>query len=60
LATGNVQPRLNLQQIDKIFIPIFSDNFQKQIEEIVKISYKKQIESKQLYQEAEDLLLTEL
>ena len=60
LATGNVQPRLNLQQIDKIFIPIFSENFQKQIEEIVKNSYKRQIESKYLYQEAEDLLLTEL
>jgi hypothetical protein len=60
LATWNVQPRLNLQQINKIQIPIFSNSFQEKIENLVWVAYKSQQKSKQLYQEAEDLLLTEL
>ena len=60
LATGNVQPWLNLGQIENIKIPIFTDNFQFKIEKIVKSLYKKLEESKTLYKEAEKLLLHEL
>lgn len=60
LATGNVQPWLNLGQIENIKIPIFSNNFQSHIESFVKSSYEKLEDSKNLYKEAENLLLKEL
>ncbi|MCB4776808.1 MAG: hypothetical protein LGB72_01110 [Sulfurovum sp.] len=60
LATGNVQPWLNLGQIENIKIPIFSNNFQLKIEDLVKQSHRKQEKSKTLYKQAETLLLKEL
>lgn len=59
-STGNVQPLLNLGQVGIIKIPIFSNNFQLQIEDFVKSSYRKLEESKLLYKQAEELLLKEL
>jgi len=41
-------------------VPIFSQSFQLQIEKIVKEAYQKQTLSKQLYKEADELLLKEL
>ena len=41
-------------------VPIFSNSFQSEIEKIVKSAHQKQAQSKQLYTEAENLLLTEL
>jgi len=60
LATGNVQPWLNLSQINNLDIPDFPQSFQLQIEKIVKSAHNKQTLSKQLYKEAEQLLLEEL
>lgn len=60
LATGNVQPWLNLGQIENIKIPIFSNEFQLKIESLIKLSYKKQEESKTLNKQAKNLLLEEL
>lgn len=44
----------------QIKIPLLPQSFQLQIEEIVKFAYRKQTQSKQLYREAEKLLLQEL
>ncbi len=60
LATGNVQPWLNLGQIENIKIPIFLKDFQAKVETIVKSSYQKLENSKTLYKQAEELLLKEL
>ena len=57
---GNVQPNLYIRDMKKFIIPNFSKHFQLQIEKIVKEAHQKQSESKQLYTEAENLLLTEL
>ncbi len=57
---GTAQPKLSLERIRKFKIPRYSDNFQSKIETIVKEAYQKQTKSKQLYKEAEQLLLTEL
>ncbi len=60
LATGNVQPWLNLGQIESIKVPIFSTSFQLIIENLVKLSFNKQLNSKLIYKQAEELLLKEL
>ena len=54
------QPKLALERIRRFRIPKFKDNIQQEISEIVESAYDKKKKSKQLYQEAEDLLLTEL
>lgn len=54
------QPKLALERIRRFRIPKFTDNIQQEISEIVETAYDKKQKSKQLYQEAEDLLLTEL
>lgn len=59
-ASGAVQRGLYLNKIQKIKIPLLSLPFQSQIEDSVKEAHQKQTESKQLYQEAEELLLTEI
>ena len=41
-------------------VPIFSNRFQSEIEKIVKTAHAKQAQAKQLYTEAENLLLAEL
>jgi len=59
-SSGAVQKGLYLNKIEKIKIPILPQSFQIQIEEIVKSAHQKQKQSKQLYREAEELLLQEL
>ena len=57
---GTAQPKLALERIKNFIIPIFSNNFQSQIEKLVKLSYQKLEKSKTLYKQAEELLLKEL
>lgn len=59
-AAWNIQPLLNYDNIKNLKISNLSYNFQQKIEDIALLSHSKQEESKQLYHEAEDLLLTEL
>lgn len=60
LATGNVQPWLNLGQIESIKIPSFSEKNQLKIEKLVKESQNGLNTSKQTYSQAENLLLQEI
>lgn len=57
---GTAQPKLSIERIRRFIIPIFSNNFQLQIENLVKTSYEKLEGSKSLYKQAEELLLKEL
>ncbi len=59
-TVGTAQPKLALERIRKFKIPIASNEFQTQIENIVKTAHDKLQESKTLYTEAENLLLQEL
>jgi len=58
--TGNIQMHLNLTESKQIMIPKLSSDFQKKIKEIFNLSLQNQTQSKQLYKEAENLLLEEL
>ena len=58
--TGNIQMHLNLTESRQILIPVFSSDFQKKVAELFNVSLAKQTQSKQLYREAEELLLKEL
>lgn len=58
--SGNAQPKLNVFNFTELKIPTLPQSFQLQIEQIVKLAYQKQTQSKQLYREAEEILLTEL
>jgi hypothetical protein len=58
--SGNAQPKLNVYNFNELKIPILSQPFQLKIEEIVKSAHQKQTDSKQLYKEAEEILLNEL
>jgi restriction endonuclease S subunit len=60
LATGNVQPWLNLGQIESIKIPSLSEKIQLKIEELVKNSFNNLNHSKQNYTQAENILLEEI
>lgn len=60
LARPTGQFNLNLDEVGRYIIPILPASFQLEIEEIVKSAHQKQSASKQLYKEAEELLLTEL
>jgi len=60
LATGNVQPWLNLGQIESVKIPSLSEKFQLKIEEIVKSLFNKTQNSKTFYTQAENILLEEI
>jgi len=57
---GSVQQHVFLSQIEKLLIPVLSNNFQLDIETLIKLSHKKLEQSKEDYQQAETLLLTEL
>ncbi|OGH86415.1 MAG: hypothetical protein A2493_01200 [Candidatus Magasanikbacteria bacterium RIFOXYC12_FULL_33_11] len=57
---GAIQKGFNLPDLKQIPIPIFQDSFYKEINELVLLSHQKQSQSKQLYREAEELLLAEL
>ena len=58
--TGNIQMHLNLTDSKKIEMPIFSDNFQKKLQNLFQESINKIGHSKSLYSQAEQLLLSEL
>ena len=60
LARPTGQYNLNLNEVGQILIPVLHNNFQQQIENLVKQAYEHQKQSKQLYREAEQLLLEEL
>lgn len=57
---GNARDNFDLFEVRNLKIPILPQAFQLQIEEIVKSAHQKQTQSKQLYHEAEQLLLAEL
>ncbi len=57
---GAVQMGFILEDANQIFIPQFSNIFQSQIEQIVKSAHSKLQQSRSLYSEAEDILLSEL
>lgn len=60
VSTGQINPFLGLGNLKTLKIPLLPKSFQIQIEQIVKSAHKKQTQSKQLYREAEELLLREL
>jgi len=60
IKKGGIQERINLELLNEIQIPILPQLFQLKIEKIVKEAHKKQSKSKELYKEAEQLLLKEL
>ena len=59
-SRGNNQLNLNFNEINNLKIPILPLSFQTQIESLVKQAHAKQEQSKQLYKEAEKILLQEL
>ena len=58
--TGMVQQGLPLDKVRSIPVPMLSPDFQSQIEQIVKSAHAKLAESKSLYAQAEEILLSEL
>ena len=60
LSRQTEQVNLNCREVERVLVPIFSKEIQQKISEIVQEAYDKKQKSKQLYQEAEDLLLIEL
>lgn len=58
--TGVTRPALDYQTIKKFLIPIFSMDFQLEIQNLVKDSHKALEESKELYKKAEEILYLEL
>ena len=60
LPIGSIQKHIFLWQIDTFKIPLFPETFQLQIEKLVKEAYQKQTQAKQLYKQAEQILLEEL
>ena len=54
------QVNLNCEEVGNVLVPLFSTDFQKKIESFVKSAHTKLSESKSLYAEAEDILLSEL
>ncbi|MBU3924608.1 restriction endonuclease subunit S [Patescibacteria group bacterium] len=59
-TTATMYPAVTEDDILNLKIPILPQSFQLQIEKIVKSAYEKQTQSKQLYKEAETILLEEL
>ncbi len=60
LSKGIRQRNVGNDAVRKLLIPLLPQSFQLQIEQIVKSAHQKQALAKQLYQEAEKLLLQEL
>ncbi len=54
------QPNINMSLIKSLLIPFFTEKFQKEIENLILNSELKTSKSKELYQQSEDLLLSEL
>lgn len=59
-ARGSVQQHVFLSQMENIRVPLLTDDFQQKIESLVKSAHAKLAESKSLYAQAEDTLLSEL
>lgn len=59
-SAGNVQPNLYIKDLKTFIIPNLPKTFQQEIETLVKQSHEKQNEAKNLYDEAQNLLLEEL
>lgn len=60
IATGNVQPWLSMYQVRNLKILPLSKGFQKKIRRTVEKAHNQKVMSKLLYNEAEELLLSEL
>ncbi len=60
VSTGQINPFLGIGRLETLKIPLLPQSFQIKMEETIKVSYKKRTQSKQLYKEAEELLLEEL
>lgn len=60
LKTNLLISYINKPDLYNILVPIFSNDFQKYIETLVKSAHQKLEESKKLYREAEEILLEEL
>jgi type I restriction enzyme M protein len=60
LKNGGVQERINLDVLGKIKVPIMGKAFQELMKSIVLLGYQTRKDSKSIYQQAEDLLLSEL
>ena len=58
--SGNAQPKLNVSDITKIPIPIFSNNFENKISYFIVYSRKQKFQSINKYTQAEEILLKEL
>ena len=58
--TGNIQMHLNLTESKQILVPSLPSLFQKEISDLFDESIEKQVQSKQLYHEANEILLKEL
>ena len=59
-TTATQYPAVNENDILNLKIPIFSQQFQERIEKLVKQAHQQLQESKQLYKQAEQILLQEL
>ncbi|WP_442939807.1 N-6 DNA methylase [Nostoc sp.] len=59
-ASGGLQGHVNLTILENLLVPTLKFNFQDFLELLIKYSYKILKNSKKLYQQAEDLLLSEL
>lgn len=60
LKNGGVQERINLDVLGRVKVPLMNKTFQKLIRNIVIFGYQTREISKLIYQQAEDLLLSEL
>lgn len=60
LSSGNVQPKLNVSDIENLILPTVSVSFTNTIYRLVVLSQQKYQSSKSLYSQAEQLLLFEL
>ena len=58
--SGSAQPNISIPNLNQILVPILSSDFQELINNIFFKAKQKQTQSKQLYKEAEQLLLEEL
>ena len=54
------QVNLNCEEVGNVVVPLFTPDFQQKIESLVKSAHAKLAESKSLYAQAEDTLLSEL
>ncbi|CCI09516.1 N-6 DNA methylase [Microcystis aeruginosa] len=59
-ASGGLQGHVNLTILENLLIPILKSDFQDFLELLINLSYHNLIKAKEIYQQSEDLLLTEL